>query len=280
MQTNKIISKNIAEKAYTPFKKNYGYGWFIDSTYGYRIISHSGGASGFRSYLIRNVENDICIVLLCNSEYSDVAAIKNKILAIVFGKPYHLPKQVEISASQFVGYEGAYSINSNFTIYINYKNGKLIATPSRQSSAVLLPQSESRFYIDEIDAFIEFRKSQSNTYDTLVLFQDGVQYNAGRINAAWGVTGSSIPNGWNGTDIPLKIHPSNKYIWTFQNLHLTDGEIKFRFNNDWTINLGADIDGDVLIENGQNIKVKEGNYDIELDFSNPDNPKYLIKPHQ
>lgn len=280
MQANKIISQDIAKKAYTPFKKNYGYGWFVDSTYGYRIISHSGGASGFRSYLIRNVENDICIVLLCNSENSDVAAIKNKILAILLGRPYHLPKQVEISTSQLLRYEGAYSVNSDFTIYINYKTGRLIATPSRQSSAILLPQSESRFYIDEIDGFIEFRKSQSDTYDTLVLFQDGNQYNAARINATWGVTGSSIPGGWDGTDIQLKILPTNRYIWTSQNLHLTDGEIKFRFNNDWTINLGADTDGNVLKENGQNIKVKEGNYDIELDFTTPDYPKYLIKPHQ
>jgi CubicO group peptidase (beta-lactamase class C family) len=280
MQANKIISKELSEKAYTPFKKNYGYGWFIDRTYGYRIISHSGGASGFRSYLIRNIENDICIVLLCNSENSEVSAIKNKILAILFGRPYHIPKQVEISTDQLFRYEGAYSVNSDFTIYINYKTGRLIATPSRQSSAILLPQSESRFYIDEIDGFIEFRKSQSDAYDTLVLFQDGNQYNAVRINATWGVTGSSTPGGWDGTDISLKNLPDNKHIWAAQNLHLTNGEIKFRFNNDWTISLGVDTDDNVLKENGQNIKVKEGNYDIKLDFTIPDQPKYLIKPHQ
>lgn len=42
----------------------------------------------------------------------------------------------------------------------------------------------------------------------------------------------------------------------------------------------SDTVGNELKENGQNIKVKEGNYDIRLDFTAPDNPKYLIKLHQ
>ncbi len=49
----KLVKKETLEKAFTPFTLNngtrttYGYGWFIDTTLGYKCIHHEGQVSGF-----------------------------------------------------------------------------------------------------------------------------------------------------------------------------------------------------------------------------------------
>ena len=67
LQKNKILSKEQQEKAYTPVKNNYGYGWGIDSIEGKRRVSHGGGIHGFVTNISRVPEDDICIVLLSNA---------------------------------------------------------------------------------------------------------------------------------------------------------------------------------------------------------------------
>jgi hypothetical protein len=61
-------------------------------------------------------------------------------------------------------------------------------------------------------------------------------------------------------------------------VQLKEGEIKFRFNNDWTINFGDNKNGNLKYE-GDNIKIKNGNYEITLDLSDEENPKYKIAKH-
>lgn len=96
--------------------------------------------------------------------------------------------------------------------------------------------------------------------------------------AYWGLVGSATKNGWDGPDINFSEDKNNKGIWVLKNVPLTDGEIKFRFNNDWRINLGNDEKGK-LVNDGDNIKVKAGNYDFTLDLTDDSNPKNTISRH-
>lgn len=277
MQTNKIINKDLTSRAYTPFRNNYGYGWFIDSVSGKRIISHAGGASGFRSNLIRIPEENLCIILLCNSENSDVTTIKKKILSILFNEPYKLPKKINISKEKVAKMQGAYSVAPSLTIYVSAKNGRFTARPTMQSETLLLPEKENLFYVDAIDGYIEFKKNNKGGYDTLILTQNGESYTGVRIYPGWGIAGTSTVNGWNGPDLKLIEDATKKNIWALNNVQLTEGEIKFRFNNDWTFNYGIDKKNNGLKAEGQNIKIEKGRYDILLDLANSNKPKFTIK---
>ncbi len=75
------------------------------------------------------------------------------------------------------------------------------------------------------------------------------------------------------------IQTENKDIWELKNVQLEDGEIKFRFNNGWTINLGKTNDGG-LMQDGANIKIQKGLYDIIIDLTNDENLKYSIIKYQ
>ena len=95
LQQYKIVGSALMQKAYTPVKNNYGYGWIIDSLYGKRMVSHSGGIFGFRSDLARVPEDDVCVILLSNSEIPGLGNITRRMLAALYGKPYAIPVQLE-----------------------------------------------------------------------------------------------------------------------------------------------------------------------------------------
>jgi|GEM_PF-1609735 len=138
-------------------------------------------------------------------------------------------------------------------------------------------EKENLFYIEEINGYIQFKKNKQNQIDTLIFNKEGQDIKAKKINPSWGIAGSATINGWDGLSIELT-ETDKKGIWTINNVKLKEGEIKFRFNNDWTINLGDNKNGRLKIE-GDNIKIKNGFYDIILDLSDDENPKYKISKH-
>ena len=99
--------------------------------------------------------------------------------------------------------------------------------------------------------------------------------NTSKINAGWGLVGSATKNGWNGPDVTFTEDKNMKGVWVLNDVKLSDGEIKFRFNNDWTSNLGKDKDGKLNFDS-ENISVKAGTYDMKLDLTDYQNPKCNI----
>jgi starch-binding outer membrane protein SusE/F len=77
-----------------------------------------------------------------------------------------------------------------------------------------------------------------------------------------GLIGTATPGGWT-SDTNLIKDPTNPYKWS-GTLTLTEGEAKFRADNDWAVNWGADsFPTGVATQNGANIPVAEGgNYFI------------------
>ena len=45
---------------------NYGFGWFVDSYHGHRLVQHSGGTPGFSSVIYRFIDDKLTIVILTN----------------------------------------------------------------------------------------------------------------------------------------------------------------------------------------------------------------------
>jgi starch-binding outer membrane protein SusE/F len=78
----------------------------------------------------------------------------------------------------------------------------------------------------------------------------------------WGVIGSATADGWN-SDQDMTWDDVNKVLTA--TLALSAGEIKFRANNNWNVNLGGDVNG--LTQNGSNIPIPAaGTYVITLDL--------------
>ena len=78
----------------------------------------------------------------------------------------------------------------------------------------------------------------------------------------WGVVGSATPNGWNGPDIKMWNSTDGNLV---AYATLATGEIKFRKNNDWSVNLGGS--NGTLSSGGSNIAVTAGTYKITINVS-------------
>ena len=76
-----------------------------------------------------------------------------------------------------------------------------------------------------------------------------------------GIIGSATPTGWDG-DTNMTYNPEER-CWELKDVELTDGEMKFRHTNDWSLSWGGELDN-LTTQNGPNIAVAAGTYDIKL----------------
>ncbi len=82
---------------------------------------------------------------------------------------------------------------------------------------------------------------------------------------SWGLVGSATTNGWDGPDMMLHYN-SFQDDWRAV-VTLGDGEVKFRFNNDWGVNYGDDGADGTMEANGANIAVTAGHYLVTMNLN-------------
>ncbi len=74
LYTEKLLKKSSLEQMWTPTVANegvlapfnYGFGWFIDTYHGHRIVQHSGGTPGFSSTIYRFLDDRLTVIILTN----------------------------------------------------------------------------------------------------------------------------------------------------------------------------------------------------------------------
>ena len=82
---------------------------------------------------------------------------------------------------------------------------------------------------------------------------------------SWGIVGSATTNGWGGPDMMFHYN-SFQDDWRAV-VTLVDGEVKFRFNNDWGVNYGDDGADGTMEANGANIAVSAGHYLVTMNLN-------------
>lgn len=74
LYTEKLLNKSSLVQMWTPYKAkggvlapvNCGFGWFVDTYHGHRVIAHSGGTRGFSSVIYRFVDDGLTVIVLTN----------------------------------------------------------------------------------------------------------------------------------------------------------------------------------------------------------------------
>ncbi|MEO6358282.1 MAG: serine hydrolase domain-containing protein [Ferruginibacter sp.] len=171
-----ILTKQQQEKAFTPVKEHYGYGWFIDSTEGKRRVGHGGGIHGFVTNISRVPADDICIVLLSNASDGTLNDITKSLFAILYNKEYVLPKEkphVQLPEATLKQYEGEYEIKPELHVIMSVKDGELVAAPTGQPSNVMYAEKEDVFFLNEPAIQINFTRNDKNEIDGFILHQGG-----------------------------------------------------------------------------------------------------------
>ena len=106
LYTERLLTEKYKKIMFTPFLKNYAYGWSVfkvalgESTDSVRVISHSGGINGFNTRIFRLVKDKHLIVLLNNTGSINHLEMCKMITNILYDKTYKVPK---ISLVQTLG---------------------------------------------------------------------------------------------------------------------------------------------------------------------------------
>ena len=159
-----ILSDASKQKMFTPGKSNYGYGIIIDSMQKHSRIWHNGGIPGFMSNISRYTNDDVCVIVLANTEVvqnntlpiTDVIA--EGLASIVFDLPVETPyehKEVKIDPSLLDKYVGKY--NAGLTLEVIKKDNKLYRHRDGTPDIELKPESNTKFfYADDSNRQLEF----------------------------------------------------------------------------------------------------------------------------
>jgi CubicO group peptidase (beta-lactamase class C family) len=184
LENNTVLSKSQQEKAYTPVRNNYGYGWGIDSIEGKRRVGHGGGIPGYITNESRVPEDDIDIVLLSNASDMSLGEITKSIYAILYNTAYTLPVEriaIKLPEETLKQYEGEYEVRPGLDVVITAKDGELTAMPTGQSPKILHAQKEDFFFEREEDIQVEFTRNDKKEVDGFILHQGGGKFTCKKI---------------------------------------------------------------------------------------------------
>jgi CubicO group peptidase (beta-lactamase class C family) len=175
-----ILSADSWKAALSPHLEHYGYGWFIDSLFGKKSISHGGGLPGFMADVTFYPDEDVIIILLNNEGYfgEGLTEINANLSAILFHKPYelmHNRPEIKLADSVLKRYVGEYTFDKKHHVFITLENNTLqIEAPAGNlPKSTLFPQDETNFYLKIINARIEFSKNAEGNITSLISHYNG-----------------------------------------------------------------------------------------------------------
>ncbi len=189
-QSNKFLNAQTVKQMFTAQVGNWGLGFSVEGEAGGGRFSHGGSTLEFNSYLVAYNNSGQGAVVMANSLRGE-RTIDELLRSIAkeYGWSDFQPKERTIAAVNpkiYETYFGQYEleISSNFIVTISAKDGKLMMTikqPTGESSAELLPESETKFFRRDVDFEMTFVKNNEGQTTGLIIRQEGAEYRAKKI---------------------------------------------------------------------------------------------------
>jgi len=197
----KIGSPELITKMNTPAVLNSGktfggaLGQFVGEYKGLNEIQHGGADAGYRSYLTRFPDHNFSVVVFSNDASFGSGSMAHKITDIYLRELIKTKPKNDIAASgtsddkitidqkTIKTYMGDYELQPGFNISITEDRGQLLAQATGQEIVTLIPVSQTKFKIAEVEAEITFIPAEDEKVESFKLEQGGQIMNASRIIA-------------------------------------------------------------------------------------------------
>lgn len=98
LENNILVSSKSMLKAFTPVelangqKRRYGYGWEIGNNLYGKLVFHTGGLAGYRTYIERQLGSRDLIIILTNTSNEHILEMRNKLVKILDERPFTFPE--------------------------------------------------------------------------------------------------------------------------------------------------------------------------------------------
>lgn len=162
----------------------YGYGWFVSTRFGHPIYFHEGGIAGFTSVNSWFPDQNAYVIVLDNVSSPYVVDVANSLTAILFGKPYTLPKvlkAIHVPASELQKFVGTYQLDPKFLFKVTLKGNQLVSQASGQPPVPIFPESKTEFFTRAFPSSITFMTNSKGEVTGFVLHQAGQDHAAKKI---------------------------------------------------------------------------------------------------
>ena len=152
------------------------------------IVWHNGGTGGYRTFLGFEPSRKVGVVVMTNTTGAGADDIGFHILnpAMPLAPAPAPPKQrtaIDVKADVLAHYIGTYQLAPNLSLEITLKDGALYVHPTNQATLRLWPESETDFFLKELDAQLTFVRDAQGAATAVVLHQGGQNMNAPRIGS-------------------------------------------------------------------------------------------------
>jgi N-acyl-D-amino-acid deacylase len=94
LYTEKMVKQETIKEAFQPYVLNdgsvgdYGFGWSVNEIDSNKLVDHSGSWIGFRTYILRDITNKHCVIILTNVGNRNGTQLYNACYNILMDKPY------------------------------------------------------------------------------------------------------------------------------------------------------------------------------------------------
>lgn len=153
-----ILSADAKNKLFTPFLRNYAYGWNVSKTEHGTLIQHDGGSDlGNSADFKWFVDSDMVIVLFCNQSYGEAPLslyVRAKIEKLAFGEHVTLPPAIpETYRTDFGKFEGIYKLPTGGYLEFSTETGALKLTAKGQDAinVIFSPKQDATFHYSDLN---------------------------------------------------------------------------------------------------------------------------------
>jgi CubicO group peptidase (beta-lactamase class C family) len=150
------------------------------------IVWHNGGTGGYRTFLGFEPSRKIGVVVMTNTTGVGADDIGFHLLdpALPLAPAPAPPKQhtaIDIKPDVLARYVGTYQLAPNFTLEITLKDGALYMHPTNQDTLRLWAESETEFFLKDVDVQLTFVRDTQGIVTAVVLHQSGQDATASRV---------------------------------------------------------------------------------------------------
>ena len=154
-----------------------GLNWLIVHPAADTIVWHNGGTGGYRTFVGFTPSRALGVVVLTNSGGAGADDIGMHLLDPTLPlapKPAAVPQRtaVDVAPDVLAKYVGRYQLAPQFILDISLQDGALHVHPTGQPVLRLWAESETQFFLKEVDAQITFERDGGGTATGLVLHQN------------------------------------------------------------------------------------------------------------
>lgn len=183
LYTEKLVSSESKKEIFSAVelnnksKRDYGFGWALsdDEAYG-KIVNHSGGWPGYKTFIERHIDNDKTIIVLQNHESVSTTKLFAYLRSIIYNKPLPVKKErteIKLTNEQLQKFVGVFEIQESMEVTVSLKSNQLFVQLTGQNAFPVFAESELSFFLKVVDAQVEFQLNDKQEVTSLVLLQGG-----------------------------------------------------------------------------------------------------------